>query len=95
MDPAYIPCKENDWLGFCPSAVKLQNGDKKNSLKKRTDYHDSFAATGVSTYRCSEKGCSFQGHVSVDFVWKAVMKDAQLGLQCRWAFLGMNEPCKS
>ena len=95
MDPAYIPCKENDWLGFCPSAVKLQNGDKKNSLKKRTDYHDSFAATGVSTYRCSEKGCAFQGHVSVDFVWKAVMKDAQLGLQCRWAFLGMNEPCKS
>lgn len=23
------PSKENDWLGFCASAIKLQNGDKK------------------------------------------------------------------
>lgn len=24
-----VPSKENDFLGFCASAVKLQNGDKK------------------------------------------------------------------
>lgn len=24
-----VPTKENNWLGFCPSAVKLQNGDKR------------------------------------------------------------------
>ena len=82
------PTKENDWLGFCPGAVKLQNGDKKGALKKRTDYHDSFSASGVTTYICAEKKCAFQGHVSVDFVWKMVMKDETLGLQCRWAFLG-------
>lgn len=29
------------------------------------------------------------GHVSIDFVWKAVMKDEKLGLKVRWAFLGM------
>ncbi|KAK3069596.1 hypothetical protein LTR53_013558 [Teratosphaeriaceae sp. CCFEE 6253] len=88
MDGAVAtPTKDNDWLGFCPAAVKLQNGDKKTSLKKRTDYHDSFSASGVSTFRCAEKGCAFQGHVSVDFVWKVVMKDEKLGLQCRWAFL--------
>ena len=89
MDALPTPCKENDWLGFCPAAVKLQSGDRKTSLKKRTDYHDSFSAAGVTTYRCAEKGCLFGGHVSVDFVWKVVMKDEKLGLQCRWLFLGM------
>lgn len=24
-----VPSKDNDWLGFCISAIKLQNGDKK------------------------------------------------------------------
>lgn len=35
------------------------------------------------------------GHVSVDFVWKAVMKDERLGLKVRWAFLGtaVAPPC--
>jgi hypothetical protein len=87
------PSKENDWLGFCPSAIKLQNGDKKGALKRRTDYVDSFSASGVSTYQCAEKKCCFQGHVSVDFVWKVVMKDERLGLGCRWAFLGKNDTC--
>ena len=27
-----VPTKENDWLGFCQSAVKLQNGDRKVSF---------------------------------------------------------------
>jgi hypothetical protein len=27
--PLPVPTKENDWLGFCPSAVKLQNGDRR------------------------------------------------------------------
>ncbi|KAK0808311.1 hypothetical protein LTR91_015149 [Friedmanniomyces endolithicus] len=95
MEAIPTPCKENEFLGFCPSAVKLQNGDKKTSLKKRTDYHDSFAATGVTTFRCAEKGCAFQGHVSVDFVWKVVMKDEKLGLQCRWAFLAKSHVCQA
>jgi hypothetical protein len=60
----------------------------QSSLKKRTDYGAAFAASGVTTYYCSQKGCSYQGHVSVDFVWKAVMKDDKLGLRVRWAFLG-------
>ncbi|EMC96019.1 hypothetical protein BAUCODRAFT_513401 [Baudoinia panamericana UAMH 10762] len=81
------PSKDNDYLGFCPSAIKLQHGDRRGALKKRTEYHDSFSTSGVSTYICSTKGCLFQGHVSVDFVWKVVMKDEQLGLQCRWSFL--------
>ncbi|KAK3648611.1 hypothetical protein LTR56_007437 [Elasticomyces elasticus] len=95
MEQLPIPSKENDWLGFCPSAVKLQHGDRKTSLKKRTDYHDSFSASGVSTYRCAEKTCTFQGHVSVDFVWKVVMKDEKLGLQCRWAFLAKSHMCQT
>jgi len=28
------------------------------------------------------------GHVSVELVWRAVMKDERLGLKVRWAFLG-------
>ena len=108
--PLPVPTKENDWLGFCQSAIKLQNGDRKVSrainkegrvvcrftksslqgaLKKRTDYGAAFAASGVTTYYCSSKGCAYQGHVSVDFVWKTVMKDDRLGLKVRWAFLGM------
>jgi hypothetical protein len=27
--PLPVPSKENDWLGFCQSAIKLQNGDRK------------------------------------------------------------------
>lgn len=27
--PLPVPTKENNWLGFCQSAVKLQNGDRK------------------------------------------------------------------
>ncbi|KAF2481311.1 hypothetical protein BDY17DRAFT_301080 [Neohortaea acidophila] len=82
-----VATKENEWLGFCPSAVKLQNGDRRGSLKKRTDYGAAFAASGVTTYYCSQKGCMYMGHVSIDFVWKAVMKDERLGLKLRWAFL--------
>lgn len=105
--------KDNDWLGFCPSAVKLQNGDRKvcattiyalmssqtctdveqGALKKRTDYVDHFSTSGISSYSCSAKGCAFQGHVSVDFAWKVVMKVKGLGLQCRWAFLGSYAEC--
>lgn len=60
----------------------------QGSLKKRTDYGAAFAASGVTTYYCSQRGCQYMGHVSVDFVWKAVMKDERLGLKVRWAFLG-------
>ncbi|KAK5115494.1 hypothetical protein LTR62_001153 [Meristemomyces frigidus] len=87
MESIVLPSKDNDFLGFCPSAVKLQNGDRKNSLKKRTDYQDSYSSSGVSTFCCADKKCAFQSHVSVDFVWKVVQKDQDLGLQCRWAFL--------
>jgi len=24
-----VAAKDNNWLGFCPAAIKLQNGDKK------------------------------------------------------------------
>ncbi|KAK5165899.1 uncharacterized protein LTR77_008823 [Saxophila tyrrhenica] len=85
--PLPVPTKENDWLGFCQSAVKLQNGDRRGSLKKRTDYGAAFAASGVTTYYCSAKGCAYQGHVSVDMVWKVVMRDEKLGLKVRWGFL--------
>lgn len=61
----------------------------QGALKKRTDYGAAFAASGVTTYYCSSKGCNYQGHVSIDFVWKAVMKDDRIGLKVRWAFLGM------
>lgn len=30
-----VPSKDNDWLGFCMHAVKLQNGDKKVSCSDR------------------------------------------------------------
>ena len=29
-----VPTKENDWLGFCHSAMKLQNGDRKVTIRK-------------------------------------------------------------
>ena len=64
----------------------------KGALKKRTDYHDSFSASGVTTLTCSNKGCAFSGHISVDFLWKVVQTDNNLGLKCRWAFLGMKHP---
>ncbi|KAF2859596.1 hypothetical protein K470DRAFT_258774 [Piedraia hortae CBS 480.64] len=83
----HLPTRENNWLGFCPCAVKLQNGDKKGALKRRTEFQDSYSASGLTTYRCAEKGCAFQGHSSIDYVWKASVRFDQRGLQCRWAFL--------
>lgn len=68
--------------------MNVLTDDDQGALKKRTDYQSAFAATGISTYYCSAKGCLYAGHVSVDFVWKAVMKDERLGLKVRWAFLG-------
>lgn len=54
-----VPTKENDWLGFCPSAVKLQNGDKRVRLLQghflicRSSVLMFFFNTGLSqeTYR--------------------------------------------
>ena len=67
----------------------------KGALKKRTDYHDAFSASGVVTLTCSNKGCAFSGHISVDFLWKVVQTDNNLGLKCRWAFLGMPFSCNA
>lgn len=33
MAPLPAPSKDNDWLGFCQSAIKLQHGDRKVGLK--------------------------------------------------------------
>lgn len=86
-----IATKDNEWLGFCPCAVKLQQGDRKGALRKQTNYTDSYSSSGINLYYCAQKGCSFQSHVSVDFVWKVAMKTEELGV--RWAFLGKSHSC--
>ena len=76
-------------MQYAIASSEILNRNLQGALKKRTDYGAAFAASGVTTYYCSSKGCAYQGHVSVDFVWKTVMKDDRLGLKVRWAFLGM------
>ena len=51
--PLPVPTKENDWLGFCQSAIKLQNGDRKvNLTTAKTAKHSPKLADTPST------GCS-------------------------------------
>ena len=61
---------------------------RQAAFKKRTAYHDSFSAAGVTTLACATRGCVFSGQMSVDHVWKIVLPYEELGLKFRWAFLG-------
>ena len=51
--PLPVPTKENNWLGFCPSAIKLQNGGKRvGGRAKQTTF---FGADLIMTIEFAEE----------------------------------------
>lgn len=79
------PSTENNFLGFCKGAVKLQNGDRKG-LNKCRDYMYS-AQSGVYYLACSVSKCAFAGKYNPNIIWDKVWVDNAKGLKFRWPFL--------
>ncbi|KAK4553394.1 hypothetical protein LTR86_009451 [Recurvomyces mirabilis] len=80
------PTPENDYLGFCKSAYKLQNGDRK-ALVKAKEFNDGWSQSAVYYLCCASSKCAFAGHISMDKIWTKVWTVEARGLKFRWPFL--------
>ena len=86
------PTPDNNYLGFCKNAVRLQNGDRKGAFEKRKEIHDAYSRTGyshpsVQYLACTSTKCCFAGYQKLDTIWDKVWTDESKGLKFRWAFL--------
>lgn len=84
--PILNPTPENDYLGFCKSAWKLQNGDRKG-MQKCKEFNDGWSQSNVYYLACAHSKCAFAGHISLDKIWDKVWTVEDKGLKFRWAFL--------
>lgn len=90
-----MPTPENDFLGFCKGAWKLQTGDRKGAFSKRGEAeawsrHASSVSNTLQYLTCSHGRCSFRSHFShpnTDYIWNRIFVDADRGLRYRWTFL--------
>ncbi|TKA75543.1 hypothetical protein B0A55_03531 [Friedmanniomyces simplex] len=83
---AQTPTPENDYLGFCKSAWRLQNGDRK-AVSRCKEFNDGWSQSSVYYLACSSSKCAFAGHISVDKIWDKVWTVDAKGLKFRWPFL--------
>jgi hypothetical protein len=89
------PTPENDYLGFCKYAWKLQNGDRKGSMSKNREVepwsrHPSNSTNATYYLACNANKCAFRSnftHSDIDQVWNKVFTVAARGLKFRWSFL--------
>ncbi|KAK4999527.1 hypothetical protein LTR66_001452 [Elasticomyces elasticus] len=78
------PGPNNNYLGFCKGAWKLQNGDNK-ALSKRTEFSSGWGSAEVPYLACSSSKCAFAGRLpptKIDKVW-----ESSKGIRFRWRFL--------
>ena len=87
---ACMPTPENDYLGFCKSAWRLQNGDRKG-MRKQASYDSGGGAlyySHVQILACAGKNCVFaSGNLNIDLIWDKMWTDKHRGLIFRWPFL--------
>ncbi|GIZ38326.1 hypothetical protein CKM354_000174600 [Cercospora kikuchii] len=89
------PTPDNDYLGFCKAAWKLQNGDKKNSFAAHKQVepwsrHPGAYAAAASYLACSHGKCAFRSnftHHDVDVIWNKCFTIEAKGVKFRWKFL--------
>ncbi|EMD00159.1 hypothetical protein BAUCODRAFT_367082 [Baudoinia panamericana UAMH 10762] len=81
------PTPDNDYLGFCKSAWKLQNGDRKGALQKSKEFNDGCSQSHVQYFVCASSKCAFAGRLDVATIWERVWLVQSKGLKFRWAFL--------
>jgi len=80
------PTPENDYLGFCKSAWKLQNGDHK-AMQRCREFNDGWSHATVYYLACAHSKCAFAGHIDVSKIWAKVWNVAAKGIKFRWSFL--------
>lgn len=89
------PNPDNDYLGFCKGAWKLQNGDRKGSMHKCREVepwsrHPSSHAASSSFLACQQPRCAFRSMFAssnVDVIWNKVFTAEAKGIKIRWPFL--------
>ncbi|KAK5108634.1 hypothetical protein LTR62_008125 [Meristemomyces frigidus] len=81
------PNPDNAYLGFCKSAYKLQNGDRKTALTRVKEFNDGWSQATVYYLCCSSSKCAFAGHINLDVIWTKVWTVEARGLKFRWPFL--------
>ncbi|KAK4497340.1 hypothetical protein PRZ48_011791 [Zasmidium cellare] len=88
------PNPDNDFLGFCKGAWKLQNGDRKGSMHKCREVeawsrHPS-NSNASSFLACQTPRCAFRSNFAnpnVDVIWNKVFTAEAKGIKIRWPFL--------
>lgn len=80
------PTPDNNFLGFCKGAWKLQNGDRK-AFSKCKDFNDGWSQSTVYFLACGSSKCAFAGHIQLDRIWTKVFNWEEKGLKLRWPFL--------
>lgn len=80
------PTPENEYLGFCKSAWKLQNGDRRG-MDKRKEFHDGWVQSNYYFLACAHSRCAFAGRIPLDKIWDKVFRWDAKGIKLRWAFL--------
>ena len=84
------PNPENDYLGYCKAAWKLQNGDRKGALQKckETDAWSRHPGASAATYlACTHNKCAFRSTVTAEGIWERAWNVPSKGLKFRWVFL--------
>lgn len=95
------PTPENDYLGFCKGAWKLQSGDRKGALQKlRDNSNDAWSRTGASRpnvffLSCTHTKCAFAGNIDAAKIWDRVWTSEARGVKMRWAFLAKSHVTQS
>ncbi|KAK1061631.1 hypothetical protein LTR12_009050 [Friedmanniomyces endolithicus] len=80
------PTPDNGYMGFCKSAWRLQNGDRK-AVTRCKEFNDGWSQSSVYYLACSSSKCAFAGHINVDQIWDKVWTVDSKGLKFRWSFL--------
>lgn len=87
------PNPSNDYLGFCKSASRLQNSDRKALTKTREvepwSRHPSSSANALHFLSCVTKSCAFRSsftHTDTEMIWNKLLPERK-GVRARWKFL--------
>jgi len=90
-----IPNPENEYLGLCKGAVKLQHGDRKGSFHKCKEVeawsrHPSSHASAAQYLACQQQRCAFRSSFAnkdTEVIWRRVFTLESKGMKVRWQFL--------
>ncbi|KAL2356150.1 hypothetical protein BJ546DRAFT_592190 [Cryomyces antarcticus] len=79
------PTADNNYLGFCKGAWKMQNGDK-HAMKRLTEFNDGWSQSKVYYLACSSSKCAFAGRLPPEKANKVWISSSK-GIRFRWTFL--------